>query len=151
MYFYDTKIGRIGLVEEEEAITALYLKELPIPADFVVSETTLLKEAARQVQSYFVGELREFNLPVKILGTDFMKKVLAKVMEIPYGQTATYQEIAIQIGQPKAVRAVGQANHRNPLPLIIPCHRIIGTNGRLTGYAGGLELKEFLLQLEQYQ
>jgi len=148
-YFYETKIGRIGLVERDGCITKLYLGEFKLSTDLVISETTLLKEAAYQLQSYLVGELKEFKLPLAVEGSAFLKIVLAKVAEVPYGQTATYQEIAIKVGKPKAARAVGQANHRNPLPIVIPCHRVIGAKGVLTGYGGGLELKQFLLELEQ--
>jgi len=120
-----------------------------LPEDLQLCETPLLKEAARQLDSYFAGELKEFSLPLEPSGTAFMKQVWAALCEIPYGKTATYGEIAGKVGRPKAARAVGLANNRNPIPIFIPCHRVIGTDGSLTGYRGGLEMKKRLLELEK--
>lgn len=105
--------------------------------------------AAMQLEEYVRGERREFSIPYQVSGTDFQKKVWEALSKIPYGETRTYKEIAIQIGNEKSSRAVGQANHENPLAIVIPCHRVIGSNGRLTGYAGGLSMKERLLEIEQ--
>jgi methylated-DNA-[protein]-cysteine S-methyltransferase len=105
-------------------------------------------EAKRQLGEYFACERKTFELALKPIGTDFQLAVLKALTEIPYGKTASYQEIAKSIGRPKAVRAVGAANGRNPLPIVIPCHRVIGANGSLTGFGGGLEAKAFLLNLE---
>ena len=113
-----------------------------------VSADPLLLEAAAQLRAYFAGELREFDLPLAPRGTVFQRQVWTAVSAIPYGSTATYAEIAAAIGRPSACRAVGAANGRNPLPLIVPCHRVIGAAGALTGYGGGLERKRSLLDLE---
>ncbi|HEX2999269.1 MAG TPA: methylated-DNA--[protein]-cysteine S-methyltransferase [Armatimonadota bacterium] len=150
LFFYQTSIGPIGIAETDGRITNLYFGSTVTLGDAECRETALLQEAARQVNAYLAGELREFSLPLAPSGTAFMQAVWQKLCEIPYGKTASYQDIAIAIGNPKAVRAVGQANHRNPIPIIIPCHRVIGSDGKLTGYGGGLELKKKLLQIEGY-
>lgn len=106
------------------------------------------REVIQQLKSYFAGELREFRLKLAFNGTPFQKSVWSALQKIPYGQTWSYSDLAQNIGRPKAVRAVGAANGRNPLPIVIPCHRVIGKNGGLTGFAGGLDLKETLLALE---
>ncbi|RYD21810.1 MAG: methylated-DNA--[protein]-cysteine S-methyltransferase [Verrucomicrobiaceae bacterium] len=108
----------------------------------------LLLEAERQLNAYFSGELRIFSLPLDFSGTDFQKAVWNALLTIPYGETRSYGEIAMQLGNPKAVRAVGATNGKNPISIIAPCHRVIGSNGKLTGFAGGLEAKSFLLRLE---
>lgn len=106
-------------------------------------------EVRRQLDAYFAGELQEFDLPLAPLGTPFQQSVWGALRSIPYGITRSYGEIATQVGNPKAGRAVGAANGRNPIPIIIPCHRVIGSTGKLTGFGGGLPVKESLLQLEQ--
>jgi methylated-DNA-[protein]-cysteine S-methyltransferase len=111
----------------------------------------VLKEAARQLQAYFAGELKVFDLPLAPRGTDFQKSVWNALLEIPYGQTRSYSQIAAAIGSPKAVRAVGAANGQNPIPIVIPCHRVIGSSGKLVGFGGGLPLKRMLLDLESSQ
>lgn len=108
----------------------------------------LLLETERQLERYFAGDLQEFSLPLDFVGTEFQKHVWSALVTIPFGETRTYGEIALQIGNPKAVRAVGAANGRNPISIIAPCHRVIGGNGTLTGFAGGLRAKSFLLTLE---
>ncbi|MFD2370321.1 methylated-DNA--[protein]-cysteine S-methyltransferase [Brevibacillus sp. GCM10020057] len=106
-------------------------------------------EAARtQLQEYFAGERREFALPLDLYGTPFQKSVWHALTKIPYGETRSYKDIALAIGAAKAVRAIGGANNRNPIPIVIPCHRVIGSNGALVGYGGGLAIKEHLLALE---
>jgi methylated-DNA-[protein]-cysteine S-methyltransferase len=112
------------------------------------SADPLLLDAANQIRAYFAGELREFELPLAVRGTAFQREVWAAVYAVPYGSTATYSEIAAAVGRPDACRAVGAANGRNPLPVIVPCHRIIGAGGGLTGYGGGLDRKRSLLDLE---
>ncbi len=102
-----------------------------------------------QLDSYFKGELKTFDVPIEMKGTDFQKKVWQALISIPYGTTASYKEIAIKIGNEKASRAVGLANNKNPILLIVPCHRIIGSSGKLVGYAGGLDMKKELLDLEK--
>ena len=108
-----------------------------------------LTEAIRQLDAYFRGELRSFDLPLALEGTTFQKTVWQELLKIPYGAAVSYREIARRIGKPKAVRAVGAANGRNPLPIVVPCHRVIGSDGSMTGYGGGLQIKEFLLELER--
>lgn len=108
-----------------------------------------LAAAVRQLDAYFAGELREFDLPLAPRGTDFQRRVWRELPRIPHGATVTYAELARSVGRPTAWRAVGAANGRNPLPIVLPCHRVVGSDGRLTGYAGGLDAKRFLLDLER--
>lgn len=149
LYFYETELGKMGIAEDEGKITNLFFEGEKTPEGFEVFETEVLKEAGRQLKSYFAGELREFKLPLEPKGTEFMKNVWMALCEIPYGKTATYKDIAERIGNPKACRAVGMANNRNPIAIFIPCHRVIGANGSLTGYYGGLDMKKRLLDLER--
>jgi len=114
-------------------------------------DPTLLQEATRQLRSYFAGELEAFDLPLSPSGTTFQLAVWNKLCEIPYGETISYGELARRLENPNASRAVGLANGSNPIPIIIPCHRVIGSNGKLTGYGGGLPIKEKLLALERRQ
>ena len=107
------------------------------------------KKTARQLNEYFAGERREFELELAPEGTKFQVEVLEALRGIPYGETRTYRDIAVAVGRPKAVRAMGNANGRNPLPIVIPCHRVIGSDGSLTGFGGGIEVKRYLLDLEQ--
>ncbi len=108
----------------------------------------LLAEADRQLRAYFAGELRVFELPLDLHGTDFQIRVWRQLETIPYGESRTYAAVAQAIGAPQAVRAVGAANGANPVPIVVPCHRVIGSSGKLVGYGGGLELKRRLLELE---
>jgi len=149
MIFYESEIGKIGIAEKNGRITNVYITDKELPKEIQLCETPLLREAVRQFEGYFSGHLKKFTLPIEPTGTAFMKQVWAALCEIPYGMTATYGEIAAKIGKAKASRAVGLANNRNPIPIIIPCHRVIGANGCLTGYAGGLEMKKRLLELER--
>lgn len=112
-------------------------------------ETPMIQEAAYQLTQYFEGERRTFDIPLSLHGTEFQQKVWKALCDIPYGETCTYKDIAEKIGIPKGCRAVGMANNRNPIAIVIPCHRVIGVNGSLIGYAGGLDLKEYLLELEK--
>lgn len=123
------------------------------PAEAARNDDTppLLQEAARQLAAYFAGKLRRFELPLRPAGTPFQQRVWAALCEIPYGEVRSYGAIAARIGSPKAARAVGRANHGNPLPIVIPCHRVIGASGALTGYGGGLPIKEYLLRIEGYR
>jgi len=107
------------------------------------------ENAAGQLRQYFQGKRKQFNLPLDLEGTDFQKQVLRAVQQVPYGTTQSYQQIALKIGNPRAVRAVGNANRTNPLPIIIPCHRIIGSDGSMIGYGGGIDLKRKLLEFEK--
>ena len=144
----DTPFGPMVLEEGEETLTRLWLPNA-LPDGWVRGEETPLLRAARtQLLEYFFGTRRSFDLPLDPAGTDFQRSVWEALRAIPYGQTRTYGEIAAAVGRPRAVRAVGQANHVNPLPIFIPCHRVVGKNGALPGYAGGLDLKGALLALE---
>ena len=143
---FDTPVGPMALEGTEDALTALYLPNTPVEP--VGAETPLLARGRGELLEYLVGKRRTFDLPLKPQGTPFQQKVWSALADIPYGQTITYGELARRVGCPKGSRAVGQANHRNPLPILLPCHRVVGANGTLTGYGGGLELKEWLLRLE---
>lgn len=147
LYLFSTPLGEMGLGEEAGAITALYLPGRPVPR-LISRPTPLLEEGRRQLLEYLAGERQEFTLPLAPAGTPFQRAVWQALQTIPYGQTRSYGDIARQIGRPKAFRAVGMANHENPIPIFIPCHRVVGSDGSLTGYAGGLELKKALLGLE---
>ena len=147
LILFDTPVGAIGLEEENGAIVRLLLPGAPAPR-IACHETPLLTEGKRQLLEYLAGVRRVFDLPLAPKGTEFYRSVWRALEEIPYGETRSYRDIAQAVGRPKAVRAVGQANHNNPIPVIIPCHRVVGANGSLTGYGGGLDLKERLLRLE---
>jgi methylated-DNA-[protein]-cysteine S-methyltransferase len=116
-----------------------------------VQDTKPFREAIRQLQAYFRGELREFDLALDLEGSEFQLRVWKSLRAIPYGKTVSYGELAKRIGEPKAARAVGLANGSNPIPIIVPCHRVIGSNGNLTGYGGGISIKEKLLSFESGQ
>jgi methylated-DNA-[protein]-cysteine S-methyltransferase len=149
MFRYRTSIGLIGIAEEDGAITNLWFDGEREPHDVFEKETVLLVEASKQLSDYLQGRRREFSIPLSPTGTPFMRKVWKSLQDIPYGQTRSYGQIAKEIGVPGAARAVGMANNRNPISIFIPCHRVIGANGRLVGYLGGLDLKEKLLELER--
>lgn len=144
----ETVIGRLGLVAEANHLTDVYFEHDSPPPDLPVRETALLVEARAQLLAYFSGDRTTFTLPLAPAGTPFQKRVWQVLCGIPYGETLSYKEVARRVGNEKAARAVGRANNRNPLPIIIPCHRVIGANGAMVGYGGGLEIKEKLLALE---
>ena len=144
---FETPFGPMAL-EGETALTRLWLPGTLPDLRGKGEETPLLRAAREALLAYFAGERRGFDLPLDPAGTDFQRAVWEALRAIPYGGTRTYGEIAAAVGRPKAVRAVGQANHVNPLPIFIPCHRVVGKGGALTGYAGGLDLKRALLALE---
>jgi methylated-DNA-[protein]-cysteine S-methyltransferase len=148
VYCFDTIIGRIGIAETNGSITNLYFETDTLPRNNIECKTPLLAEASRQLDRYLAGDLKKFTLPLNPGGTPFMQLVWSLLREIPYGRTATYKEIAIKIGNEKASRAIGMANSRNPIPIFIPCHRIIGASGALTGYRGGVAVKKTLLDME---
>lgn len=149
IYFYNTVIGRIGIAETGGSITNVYFEKDILPQNITEGETPLLVEASQQLDKYLMGKLKQFTLPLSPIGTPFMKRVWEQLCDIPYGQTATYKDIAIKTGNGKASRAIGLANNRNPIPVFIPCHRVIGSNGTLTGYRGGLGVKKILLDIER--
>ena len=140
-----TAIGTIYIAQEADAIIRISFRNLQYPEQ----QTLLLLAAKQQLNAYFQGQQQNFSLPLKPKGTPFQQKVWQALQAIPYGQTRTYAQIAAEIGSPKACRAVGMANHHNPIDIVIPCHRVVGSNGALTGYADGLERKQFLLELER--
>ena len=144
-FTYDTVLGSVTFVEEDGALLAITTHR---PYKGIEQETALIKEAYRQMSEYLKGERQMFDLPLNPRGTDFQKRVWRALCDIPYGETRSYKQIAEAIGNPKAVRAVGMANNRNPITIVVPCHRVIGADGKLVGYGGGLEMKEFLLRLE---
>lgn len=149
LFYYETAIGMLGVAENGKALTDLFFENSAPPKDAVINETNLLKEARKQLESYFNGKIKHFDLPLEVQGTDFQKSVWKALQEIPYGETRSYGDIAKRIGNGKASRAVGMANHNNPIAIIIPCHRVIGANGKLVGFGGGLDIKEYLLNLEK--
>lgn len=149
----DSPVGELTLVADDEGLVAiLWEDDLPervrLGAMQEAGGHPVLNETERQLKDYFAGTLREFSVRLKFEGTDFQKKVWSALLTIPYGETRSYRQIAEAIGNPKAVRAVGAANGRNPISIIAPCHRVIGSTGKLTGFAGGLEKKSVLLGIE---
>jgi methylated-DNA-[protein]-cysteine S-methyltransferase len=149
LFYYDTGLGRIGIAESNGRISALYFEGETVPEKAEICETSVLKEAAGQLTAYLAGEQRSFSLPLEPAGTPFMQSVWRALGDIPYGRTVSYKEIAAAVGNPKASRAVGMANNRNPLPIFIPCHRVVGASGALVGYGGGLDIKVRLLEIEK--
>ncbi|MEQ8174838.1 MAG: methylated-DNA--[protein]-cysteine S-methyltransferase [Syntrophomonadaceae bacterium] len=149
IFFYQTDIGEVGIAADETGVTHVNLQRAKNLPDAVVRETRLISEAARQLQCYLEGGLKHFDLPLAPAGSEFMQRVWASLQTIPYGETWSYKKLAESIGNPQAARAVGQANHRNPIPIFIPCHRVVGADGKLTGYGSGLPLKAYLLDLER--
>ncbi|MHC1720427.1 MAG: methylated-DNA--[protein]-cysteine S-methyltransferase [Clostridiaceae bacterium] len=149
IFFYETSIGKVMFADDGYSITKLYYRDKgPIDKEHVIKETELIKKAYGELVEYLEGKRKSFDIPLAPKGTEFQMNVWKALQEIPYGETRTYKEIAETIGNPKACRAVGLSNNRNPISIIIPCHRVIGSNGKLVGYAGGLEVKEYLLKLE---
>ncbi|AIF52540.1 methylated-DNA--[protein]-cysteine S-methyltransferase [Pelosinus sp. UFO1] len=149
IFFYQTTIGKIGIMEDGKAITNVFLKEDNVLQDATVKETSLIKEASQQLNDYLARKRRSFALPLAPEGTEFQQKVWKALQDIPCGEIRSYGEVAKRIGQPNAARAVGMANNKNPILIFIPCHRVVGANGKLVGYAAGLNVKEHLLKLEQ--
>jgi len=150
--YLDTSIGKLLIAGDAEAVRQIKFPrkgraERPEP-HWIEGARGAVAEALRQIREYFNGQRTGFDLPLAPEGTPFQRKVWTHLQEIPYGQTISYGELARRIGNPKASRAVGAANGVNPLPIVIPCHRVIGANGKLTGFGGGLPIKEALLTLE---
>ena len=147
---FDTPIGPLAAVEENGRLIQLCLPSVrSLPSGAPEKQTPLLLQTKKQLAQYFAGERKVFTLPLAPHGTPFQQQVWQALLAVPYGQTVSYGEIARRIGRPKAVRAVGMACNRNPLVIMVPCHRIVGKNGRLVGYAGGVDIKQKLLNLEQ--
>ena len=156
IYTYKTNIGEITIASENGAITILKRSDSENPASqiptdvasFSFAPSELTNEAAKQIEEYLAGERQEFDVPIFPKGTEFQRSVWNALMTIPYGETRSYRQVAQMLGKPNAQRAVGLANNKNPIWIIIPCHRVIGSNGSLVGYGGGLEMKEKLILLE---
>jgi methylated-DNA-[protein]-cysteine S-methyltransferase len=144
---YDGPLGRLVLRAGPEGLAAIAFEDGDAPAASVRGDGVLC-EAARQLDAYFAGDRRAFDLPLALAGTPFQLRVWGEVRRIPYGTTLSYRELARRIGRPAAVRAVGAANGATPVPIVIPCHRVVGSDGSLTGYGGGLDRKRALLELE---
>ena len=149
--YLNSPIGDLLLAGDESALSLIgfpqgKMRHDPEP-DWIFNEKPFAT-VRQQLNEYFAGERKDFDLPLQVTGTEFQVQVLEELQTIPYGETTSYGDIATRIGRPKAVRAVGAANGRNPLPIVIPCHRVIGSSGDLTGFGGGLNLKEALLRLE---
>ena len=149
-FAHASPIDALTIFADDTHITGLYFEDPKYPprGDAKKGTNKVIDEARRQLDQYFAGKLRKFDLPLKPEGTEFQLKVWKALRRIPYGVTQSYGELAAEIGSPAASRAVGAANGRNPIPVIVPCHRVIGANGSLTGFGGGMGRKQFLLELE---
>ncbi|HUI76217.1 MAG TPA: methylated-DNA--[protein]-cysteine S-methyltransferase [Candidatus Acidoferrum sp.] len=150
----ESPVGRLRLVGDDEGLRQVWFLEGRHPKTVRKEweeNRAHFREAIRQLDAYFRGELQEFYLPLRMEGTEFQLSVWEELRRIPYGETRTYGQLAKMIGNPKAVRAVGLANGQNPIPIIVPCHRVIGSDGSLTGFGGGIENKRKLLELESGQ
>ena len=146
---YHAPVGELVITYQDGAVIALKRADATaLPED---APKALTEAVCRQLDEYFAGTRTTFDFPLRLQGTPFQEKVWAALRDIPYGETRSYQQIAQAIGQPKACRAVGMANHRNPIYIVVPCHRVVGANGALTGYGGGLDMKKALLELEARQ
>lgn len=144
-YTYDTVLGSVTFIEEGGTLLAISMQRIHEGTE---QESPLIRKAYLQLAEYLEGKRKEFDLPIQMRGTAFQKQVWKALLEIPYGETRSYKQIAEAIGNPKAMRAVGMANNRNPLLIVVPCHRVIGADGKMVGYGEGIEMKEFLLRLE---
>ena len=153
-----TQIGNLGLVRDDNSFLRVYLPNEDIseqilqkiyPNVDIIEDKSGFEDVINQLGEYFDGKRKYFKIKTKMTVSPFYKKTLAEVAKVPYGETASYSQIAQKLNNPKAARAVGSANARNPLPIIIPCHRIIENNGKLGGYAGGLKMKKYLLEFEK--
>ena len=145
-YYKRTKIGYLTITEENKAVTSIRFGKVNCEGNFILSP--LIQKTFLELEEYFEGKRKTFDIKLKPKGTEFQKKVWKELEKIPYGEIRNYKDIAEACGNPRASRAVGMANNKNPLPIIIPCHRVIGSNGKLTGYAGGLKIKAVLLRIE---
>lgn len=145
--FFNSPVGLLTLAGNDTALTHLLFGQIELPGH-TEEGTPLLLQAKEELAEYFAGKRREFGLPLAPAGTAFQRKVWDALLTIPYGETRSYRQIAELAGCPKGYRAVGMANHNNPISIIIPCHRVIGANGSLTGYGGGMDVKRKLLELE---
>jgi len=151
-YSYQTFIGPITIIESDGHLEEIRFGDKNEEKDSIIfEETVVINKTYQQLQEYFRGERKIFDLPLRPKGTDFQRRVWAALVNIPHGETRSYKDLAIIIQNPKAYRAVGMANNKNPLPIVIPCHRVIGSNRKLVGYRGGLDIKKRLLEIENVQ
>ena len=151
---YDFEIGKLAICEDNGKIVLVNVVKTKedieeMAKNSIQKETSLIKNTKQQLDEYFAGKRKKFDIPIKLEGTDFQIKVWKELLKIPYGETCSYLDIAKRIGNPKASRAVGMANNKNKIIIIVPCHRVIGSNKKLVGYACGLDVKEKLLELER--
>jgi methylated-DNA-[protein]-cysteine S-methyltransferase len=148
----DSPVGPLSVVVSEGAVVSLHMDDEVVPTDEEVdaADRRVAAEAAAQLEDYFRGSLQQFDLPLRPAGTEFQRSVWHALEQIPYGTVASYGEIARRVGRPTAARAIGAANGRNPIAIIVPCHRVIGADGTLTGYAGGMWRKQWLLTHEGF-
>ncbi len=146
---YDTTIGEIYIASDDDKIVILTFGNTSEFKDYNYLETDTIKNAYCQISEYLQGKRKDFSVPIELSGTDFQMKVWNELLKIPYGAIVTYKDIAVGINNPKAVRAVGRAIGSNPIAIIVPCHRVIGSNGKLVGYAWGLDVKSRLLDIER--
>jgi methylated-DNA-[protein]-cysteine S-methyltransferase len=147
--YYAFEIVKIGIIEDENSIVEIFFGEKCQIKNVEEKKTELIKEAVRQLEAYFAGTLQAFDLPLNPKVSPFQLSVLNIVKTIPYGETLSYKQVAELLGNPKAYRPVGMANRNNPISIVIPCHRVIGTDGKLVGYGGGLSVKRYLLDMEK--
>jgi len=144
----DTAFGTISLIEDQGALVRLFLPSESISVHIPAGDSPLLQAAFAELTEYFDASRREFSLPLRAIGTPFQQAVWSELATIPYGAVRGYGEVAKRLGKPGAARAVGMACHRNPLPIFVPCHRVVGAGGNLTGFGGGIPMKKALLDLE---
>ena len=147
VWIMDSILGHIGIIVDDTHLLNIFVG--PVPFKAKIEETPLIKKVEKQLSEYFEGKRKKFDIPIKTLGTEFQETVWKELINIPYGTTLSYKELAKKIKTDKYTRAVGNANNKNPIPIIIPCHRVIGSRGDLVGYALGLEMKEKLLDIEK--
>lgn len=149
VFYCSAPIGELAIAEDGGGISDIFLRDSRPDFDAVPGVTPLLQRAAGELDEYFAGRRKYFTVPLSLCGTPFQQSVWQALREIPYGRTRSYEDIARAVGNSNACRAVGMANRRNPVLIMVPCHRVVGKSGALTGFACGLEVKRFLLELEQ--
>ncbi len=145
---YETKIGKLTIGSDDNFITHIFFYKDKVPENIEERETAVIKQAINELNEYFEGKRKNFTVPLNPEGTEFQKKVWKALLNIPYGKTCSYKDIAEKIGSPKACRAVGSSNGKNPIPIIIPCHRVINASGNIGGYSAGLDIKTKLMNIE---
>lgn len=147
-FSFESPVGNLNLESTDNTILRLSFNGKKPCDPGVTAQPEIIRKAVQQLKEYFNGRRKDFSLPLAPEGTDFQMEVWKQLQEIPYGSTTTYSQLSEKLGNPKAIRAIGRANGQNPIPIIIPCHRVVGANNELTGYSGGIERKRKLLQLE---